>query len=365
VNDNAPVFTSLTSGLLRGGTSAGSRVFTVTAKDVDSSTNGLVTYDLLNAAEFSGLFAVDRASGVVTVTRDVPSPRATYELHVRATDEAVQSQRKSSETRVTLVGVPLSVRDSVGDKNNNKSGPKFSQAGYSAAVGENETAGTSVARVSAKYSDNLATEIEYHLLEVVPMTRGSQVAGDALVVPGAPFFAVDRSRGTVSTAAVLDRESGVDEYRLRILAVVPSPVAVQTAETTVSLSFSFHFLYFFTCTLHCTIGKHVNTFTTTTVFCHERIFAIDYRRDDARFAVSASIVPISDPASLAISETGIDSCTRSLNNHLSDSAQCQKAIGGTGLYKDVNPEALHSGIVNYKFQTRSIIKVVPLYAFRG
>ncbi|CAG0913257.1 unnamed protein product [Notodromas monacha] len=248
VNDNAPVFTSLASGVLVGGTKTGSVVFQVTAKDMDASTNGLVTYELVNGADFSGLFSVDRATGRVTVTRDVVNPRPTYELHVRATDEAVQSQRKSTETRLTLIGIAnVGGDESSGGGESGGPGPekrvKFAQPSYSASVEENETVGATVVRVVAKAGEALGQDVEYHLVDVAAFSRGVRVSGSGEGgANSATSFAVDRARGAVVTAAVLDREAGVDEFRLKVLAVVPSPVGVQTAETTKPVSM--HQAYF-------------------------------------------------------------------------------------------------------------------------
>lgn len=67
LNDNNPVFqkSSYETSIYEN-VSVGETVMTVLAKDLDSGTNGEVTYSLYNDSADAGLFAIDSSSGVIT-----------------------------------------------------------------------------------------------------------------------------------------------------------------------------------------------------------------------------------------------------------------------------------------------------------
>ena len=209
VNDNAPVFHSANAALLPRTARRGHQLLQVRAVDADANTNGLVTYELVSGD--TQLFALDRTSGRLTLRKPMP-PNAlvTYRLNIRATDEAVHSQRKSSATQITVISVTDDVASSTS--------PQFTKSVYVGSVGENEAVGTSVLTVTARYATNPLAEIEYYIYNVTANGR---------VVP--LVFNVDASTGVISTSAVLDREDGAYEYDVAVIAVVTASATPQTS----------------------------------------------------------------------------------------------------------------------------------------
>lgn len=206
VNDNAPVFVSMNAAVLpemRQFTKEGALIMDVFARDLDSATNGLVTYELISGN--NELFQLDQSTGALRLRRPIPDRDPTYRLSVKATDEAVQNERKSSEAYLTIIATnPL-------DK-----GPSFESDLFTGSVYENEPPGTSILTVSANFDSG---EVEYYVTNVTG--DGGQV--DRL-------FDIDTKLGVLSTATQLDREFGVDVYEIEVYAIVAegSPKTTRT-----------------------------------------------------------------------------------------------------------------------------------------
>nr|CAG4643690.1 EOG090X0007 [Lepidurus arcticus] len=226
VNDNAPVFASVNAGLLPPNAGKGYSILKVSAMDADANTNGLVTYELV-AGDIE-LFSLDRTSGWLTLRKAVSSPETQYRLTVRATDEAVHAQRKSTETTLTVLGVGAAgLMDDTTISHGNSStqsssGPAFSKPVYASSVAENEPIGTSVISVSAKSIVHPLAEIEYYVVNI-SASQGSWPS----ILPLA--FDLDPKTGLLSTAASLDREVGVEEYALTVVAVTLGTPTPQTS----------------------------------------------------------------------------------------------------------------------------------------
>lgn len=197
-NDNAPVFVSMDTGLIRA-RHVGAHVMYGLARDSDTSTNGLVTYEMVGGD--LELFAIHRASGAISLRRELTRPDRSYKLTVRATDEAVQTERKSTDAYVTL----LTDVDGAGKLTGLKD--------YEGSVYENEPLGTSVLRM-----DPSPGQIEYY---VVNVTGPDGQQADRM-------FSVDVKLGVLYTAAVLDREGGADQYVVHVYA---TNVGSQTPKT--------------------------------------------------------------------------------------------------------------------------------------
>lgn len=197
VNDNAPVFVSMNSAILPQSThfsKEGRLIMNVFARDLDSATNGLVTYEL--ASGNSDLFRLDQSSGALRLRKPILNPVPTYHLSVKATDEAVQNERKSSEAYLTIIAAGML---------DNK-GPTFDSDLFMGSVYENEPPGTSILTVSANFNSG---EVEYYV---------TNVTGDGVQVDR--LFDIDTKLGVVSTATQLDREFGVDVYEVEVYAIV-------------------------------------------------------------------------------------------------------------------------------------------------
>lgn len=222
VNDNAPIFVSMTAAMLPISKPFGmeTQVAQLEARDLDSNSNGLVSYELLRS-NHSDLFRIHRNTGALTMRVPLPLDKLKFQVVVRATDEAVQAERKSSETYVTLI-VPGAEDSPVWERD----------AKLEGSVSENEPAGTSVLRVNAR-SRRSNEEIEYYVTNVTAAAAGPQL--DRL-------FDVDARTGVLSTAAPLDREAGVEWYEVEIQAIVASGARPGTSSTKVS---PFHFGHIF------------------------------------------------------------------------------------------------------------------------
>ncbi|XP_002037796.2 cadherin-related tumor suppressor [Drosophila sechellia] len=203
INDNAPVFVSMNAAILppKFSTSKGSStaVMQVHAKDADSSSNGLVTYEIVSGPQ--ELFKLQRNTGVITFT---PGPQfkqeVRYQLTLKSTDEAVQSERRSSEVYITII--------TPGSGGSESSVPQFEQRSkLSGSVYENEPIGTSILTVTAHLA---SAEIEYFVTNVT--AAGSRGQVDRL-------FDIDAKLGILSTAAELDREAGPEEYEVEVYAI--------------------------------------------------------------------------------------------------------------------------------------------------
>jgi hypothetical protein len=205
INDNAPTFTSVSAGLLPKGAEKGHEILHIHAADADANTNGLVTYEMVSGD--AELFSLERSSGRLTLRKDVATPEITYQLSVRATDEAVHSQRKSTGLHITVISVTEET-----------TGPLFSKKLYTGSVSENEPAGTNVLTVSARYTGNPLAQVEYFIYNVTANNRGVPLV-----------FEIDPESGVVSTSGILDREANAEEYELDIIAVTRATPSPQTS----------------------------------------------------------------------------------------------------------------------------------------
>lgn len=210
INDNAPVFVSMNAAVInseRVGRNVGRGIFimNVLARDLDSGTNGLVTYKLIHGG--NDMFDLHRSNGVLNLRYPLTTPEARWNLVIKATDEAVLSEQKSTETYLTVIigGTELD-------------GVTWTNV-KSVSVAENEPAGTAVLNLTNNYKSGL----EYYIVNVT---------GDSRQVDR--LFDIDSTLGILSTAISLDREAGVDKYDVEICAV-SSGTPLKTTTTKVSL----------------------------------------------------------------------------------------------------------------------------------
>lgn len=216
INDNAPVFVSMNAAVLPaqetlvGQARDGTVIMNVFARDLDSSTNGLVTYELVSGN--TELFRLHRSSGALSLRRPGGRIEPRYRLAVKATDEAVQSERRSTDDYITVISAGPS-----------GSGPVFESPAMEGSVYENEAAGTSILTVRARLE---GTEVEYYVTNVTD--GGRQV--DRL-------FDIDPRLGILSTAAPLDREAApfynVEVYAIAVTGTIRTSSA-KVIHTTMS-----------------------------------------------------------------------------------------------------------------------------------
>lgn len=223
INDSIPQFVSMNAAILLQNKLRSSRygatIMNAFARDADSGTNGLVTYEMVGGN--SDLFKLHRSTGAITLQKipDTTNIEIKYQLVIKATDEAVQSERKSSDAYVTLITVPDS----------SVNGPIFENTDLFGSVYENEPIGTSILTVTARLNN---ANIEYYV---------TNVTGDGRQVDR--LFDIDPKLGILSTAAELDREFGVDVYEIEVYAIALGGPP-RTASTKVCLLFFKYFLNF-------------------------------------------------------------------------------------------------------------------------
>ncbi|XP_060526655.1 fat-like cadherin-related tumor suppressor homolog isoform X2 [Cylas formicarius] len=182
VNDNAPKFEkSLASFRVTENAKNGTVIFRANATDADEGDNAKVTYSLATDTKD---FAVDRTTGVLTVSRALDRERQDiYELRIRATDGG------GKEPDNPPLFSEAVVRISVDDINDNA--PKFSLPNYSVKIREDVPKGTVVAVVTAFDPDlGVDGEVRYSL-------EDSDSDGT---------FVVDKLSGTIRTTKALDFE---------------------------------------------------------------------------------------------------------------------------------------------------------------
>lgn len=231
INDNAPIFVSMNAAVLSYAQSqavasnldGGNFVMMVHAKDADSSSNGLVTYEMVSGN--SELFQLQRNTGAITLRQSIKHPEVRYQLALKATDEAVQSERKSSDAYITIIS----------KGNAQMNGPVFDQREQSGSVYENEPTGTSILTVSAHLN---SAEIEYYVTNVTAVIGSNHAVNkrstNEQFVQVDRLFDIDTKLGILSTAKQLDREAGYSLYEIEVYAIALGG-APRTTSTKVSL----------------------------------------------------------------------------------------------------------------------------------
>uniref|UniRef100_A0A3Q1EMP7 Protocadherin-15 n=1 Tax=Acanthochromis polyacanthus TaxID=80966 RepID=A0A3Q1EMP7_9TELE len=125
-NDNTPTFAEVSYSVeVFTDMQPGETVLQLTAVDADEGLNGLVTYEILAGAQ--GDFIINNRTGRITVAPGVAlTVGRSYALTVKASDNAPETQRRSSITTVYIEVLPP----------NNQSPPRFPLLAYSLEVSE-------------------------------------------------------------------------------------------------------------------------------------------------------------------------------------------------------------------------------------
>uniref|UniRef100_A0A8C2WEN1 Cadherin domain-containing protein n=1 Tax=Cyclopterus lumpus TaxID=8103 RepID=A0A8C2WEN1_CYCLU len=155
-NDNPPVFNqSVYTATVTENAPIGTYITTVNATDVDSGSNGLVTYIFSNVKGNSGeKFALDSLSGKITVAEKIDFEKdRKYEIRVIAKDQG----GLSDATKVVI---------EVTDMNDNA--PVINIMSYSNLISEDVPAGTTIAVFNVKDADSerngqITCSIDYYL----------------------------------------------------------------------------------------------------------------------------------------------------------------------------------------------------------
>lgn len=192
----------------------------ISAIDLDSDSNGVVTYDLLSGD--TNLFELNHITGSLQLRRGVSTVQPRYQLTIRATDEAIQSQRKYSDLVLMVLGV---------SEGSGSNGLRFEKEQYQGSIFENEPLGSSILSVAAitqgSVLDSESASVEYYITNI---TSPNGVLQNRL-------FDIDVKRGILSTAEILDREMGVWNFHIEIYALRVSARGLYTASTQVRSKF--------------------------------------------------------------------------------------------------------------------------------
>ncbi|XP_028278961.1 protocadherin-15-like [Parambassis ranga] len=203
-NDNTPTFAEVSYSIeVFTNMQPGETVLQLTAVDADEGLNGLVTYEILAGAQ--GHFIISNRTGRITVAPGVTlTVGRSYALTVKASDNAPETQRRSSITTVYIEVLPP----------NNQSPPRFPLLIYSLEVSEAMRIGAILLNLQATDREN--DPITYRI-----------VSGDSQKV-----FNLSETIGLLLLGKPLDRET-TDQYRLIVTASDGNPGGTST--TTVNI----------------------------------------------------------------------------------------------------------------------------------
>ncbi|KAM4700502.1 protocadherin Fat 3 isoform 2-T2 [Discoglossus pictus] len=188
VNDNAPTFSQeVYSAVISEDASIGDSVIMVFAEDLDSPSNGHISFSIVNGDQ-DNQFTVDPVLGLIKVKDKLDRERVSgYSLLVQARDSGIPPLSSS-----------VTVNIDISDVNDNS--PQFTPANYTAVIQENKPVGTSILQlvVTDKDSFHNGPPFIYSIL-------GGNVDGE---------FLLDQSG--VLRSAVIFQHTAANEHLLAI-----------------------------------------------------------------------------------------------------------------------------------------------------
>lgn len=192
INDNPPVFNREMYEVAVPETSPpNTPVIRLKVSDRDEGKNALVSLEIVGGNE-GGEFRVNADTGMLYTAQPLDAEtKAFYTLTVSAIDQGNTGTRKQSSAKVKI---------NVQDTNDND--PIFEQSNVTIWVDENEPAGTTVTKVTARDRDS---------------GENAYISYSIANLNGVPFD-IDHFLGTVRTAKLIDYESMRREYVLRVRA---------------------------------------------------------------------------------------------------------------------------------------------------
>lgn len=202
INDNVPVISpTLINISVYEDLKTPSLLTAVTGADLDSGSNGLLTYKLDTG--YSSLFSIDTSTGYLTLQSTLDyEVLDEYHFKVVASDGGYPTLTSSAIVRVEVLDV-------------NDHSPSFSSPIYSLNVGENSHMGTLIFQASASDSDSgLYGRAKYILMD-------NSHTG---------HFVIDSISGRVTVAGNVDRETKFS-YQMTVLAVDCDPSRPRTGST--------------------------------------------------------------------------------------------------------------------------------------
>ncbi|TRY57827.1 hypothetical protein DNTS_022741, partial [Danionella cerebrum] len=206
-NDNTPTFSQVSYSVeIFNNMLPGETVLQLIARDADADLNGLITYTIL--AGDQGDFIINNRTGRITLAPGVTlTVGRSYALTVRASDNAPDTERRSSITTVYIEVLPP----------NNQSPPRFPLQTYNLEISE-------AMRIGAILLNLQATD-----RELDPITYRIE-SGDPQEV-----FNLSRTIGLLLLSKPLDRET-IDQYRLIVTASDGHPGGISTATVSIVIT---------------------------------------------------------------------------------------------------------------------------------
>uniref|UniRef100_A0AAY4C108 Protocadherin-15 n=1 Tax=Denticeps clupeoides TaxID=299321 RepID=A0AAY4C108_9TELE len=203
-NDNTPMFSQVSYSVeVFTNMQPGETVLQLSAHDADEGLNGEVTYSILAGEQ--GDFVINNRTGRITIAPGITlTVGRSYTLTVKASDNALEADRRSSITTVYIEVLPP----------NNQSPPRFPLQTYSLEISEAMRIGAILLNLQA--TDREMDPITYQI-----------VSGDVQQV-----FNLSRTIGLLLLAKPLDRET-TDQYRLIVTASDGHPGGVSTATVSI------------------------------------------------------------------------------------------------------------------------------------
>ena len=197
VNNQAPIFTNVESGIVLEHEKPGTPVMTVSAVDNDGTfPNNQVKYKISerNPGHIKNKFAIDENTGLITTKVEFDrEQQAVYPVTIEAFDGAPSSLLQNGRPNST----PQKFRIAIADKNDNP--PYFPQEVYHAEVPEDQDIDSKVIEVRAQDKDTEASITTYQI-----------ISGDT-----GKSFKIEEQTGYIRVAKPLDYEN-IKEYRLVI-----------------------------------------------------------------------------------------------------------------------------------------------------
>ncbi|XP_043548676.1 protocadherin-16-like [Chiloscyllium plagiosum] len=165
------------------GKAPGSIIGSVVSQDQSSRANGQVTYTLVGGTDVDGRFVVDRFTGKIYLAQELD-----YELGSHYQLEIAVDDLSTALPHSTLAIVDINIED------RNEYAPQFAEDPITLVINENAAVGTSIYTFQAVDKDGSGpnSQVQYTLLQQTP--------------PG-NFLHIDSMTGTLTAAAVIDRET--------------------------------------------------------------------------------------------------------------------------------------------------------------
>ena len=184
-------------------------VVRIASADLDQGTNSFVTFRILAGNQYQK-FKINARTGLISTAGWLDAETKTYySLTVAVIDQSSTTIRKQSSAKVTI---------RILDANDNA--PEFNTPNTEVTVDENEPAGSYVTRVSATDADSSENGfISYSIANINPV----------------PFL-IDPFDGVIKTSKVLDYESEIRTYTLKVRASDWGQPFKMETETTVKVN---------------------------------------------------------------------------------------------------------------------------------